>query len=106
MLFTEWVNKNEIEENHVKRLSKDANIDCDGECENENDNSGGGSSSGDQSSKLAKGNKKMTQSLKYKLSNRLQSWSLDQDRKRVFGVNNLHKFSFSYQAQFKWKDRN
>ena len=72
--------KNEIEENYMKRLSKDADIEYDDDYDNVKTSSG----NGNQSNKLTKGNKKKTQRLKHELNNRLQSYSLDQDIKIMF----------------------
>ena len=73
--------KNEIEENYMKRLSKDADIEYDDDYDNVKTSSG----NGNQSNKLTKGNKKKTQRLKHELNNRLQHCSLDEDRKSMFG---------------------
>ena len=75
----------------MKRLSKDADIDYDDDYDNVNTSNGSGN--GNQINKLVKGYKKKTQRLKYALNNRLQSYSLAQDRKIMFGR------SFSFRLQ-------
>ena len=69
----------------MKSVSKDADVDYDDDYDNINASNDSGSGNGNQSNKLTKGDKKKKQCLKHGLNNRLQSCSLHQDRKIMFG---------------------